>query len=421
MLRVDKGHLQQAIVTLGTAIPGTVRGIQTCLGIILKTHRSTGFISETLQQAGEGASQENAQLTPPSPILGEADEIFQRRKPCLTVVDGHSFLALSLAPERSRDATTWGVTLLTMAERGVTFHNLVADGAKGITAGVEEAKLAIPLIPDRFHLLQEGHRLGRRLETAAYRAIETAERARRAEAEALTPKRRRGRRLVVKVGRHEAEEEENKAILHYDLFCWLFDEVCQALEPYTSLGLITSPHQARQTVETATSLLMLLDHAEVRALAQSIQARLDDLLTPLIGLGESLSPWRQRLDPQMEAAIVWAWRHRHELGLQEAGEGFPPELRPTVVVFWQALELFHRASSLAESLHSWLRPYFQAHRGMPHWLLPLLQAFWNHHPFQRGKRKGKSPLALAGIEDSRSWSEVVASWLRCPVASPVAA
>ena len=36
---------------------------------------------------------------------------------------------------------------------------------------------------------------------------------------------------------------------------------------------------------------------------------------------------------------------------------------------------------------------------MPEWLLPLLQLIWNHHIFQRGKRQGKSPMALAGLEN----------------------
>ncbi len=71
-----------------------------------------------------------------------------------------------------------------------------------------------------------------------------------------------------------------------------------------------------------------------------------------------------------------------------------------------ALALFHRSSSLAEALHSWLRPYLELHRGAPQWLLPLLQLFWNHHPFERGKRKGHSPLELAGVKDAPSLADV---------------
>jgi hypothetical protein len=44
---------------------------------------------------------------------------------------------------------------------------------------------------------------------------------------------------------------------------------------------------------------------------------------------------------------------------------------------------------------------------MPNWLLPLLQLFWNHHLFRRGKRKGKSPVDWAGVEQARSLTEVL--------------
>ncbi|MBV7335109.1 hypothetical protein KFU94_44105 [Chloroflexi bacterium TSY] len=32
---------------------------------------------------------------------------------------------------------------------------------------------------------------------------------------------------------------------------------------------------------------------------------------------------------------------------------------------------------------------------MPDWLAALLQLFWNHRTFSRGKRSGHSPLELA--------------------------
>ncbi|MBV7328923.1 hypothetical protein KFU94_65845 [Chloroflexi bacterium TSY] len=65
------------------------------------------------------------------------------------------------------------------------------------------------------------------------------------------------------------------------------------------------------------------------------------------------------------------------------------------LAFWHALDRFHRASSLAESFHAWLRPFLAIHRSLPDWLAALLQLFWNHRTFSRGKRSGHSPLELA--------------------------
>jgi len=59
--------------------------------------------------------------------------------------------------------------------------------------------------------------------------------------------------------------------------------------------------------------------------------------------------------------------------------GFDESLQPVVRIFWTALDWFHRTSSIAECLHSWLRPFLVVHRGMPDWLLPLLHLYWNHH------------------------------------------
>jgi hypothetical protein len=95
-------------------------------------------------------------------------------------------------------------------------------------------------------------------------------------------------------------------------------------------------------------------------------------------------------------------------------------LRGVARATWDILDLFHRSSSLAESLHSWLRPYLQIHRGVSKWLLPLLQLFWNHHEFERGKRAGHSPLELAGVQDAPSLAEVLDQLFRPQAAARTA-
>lgn len=404
-LLINKAFLQRAITTLPMLTP-SVRGIQMGLDLLLGVHRSVGYISQTLKGSGASAESYNKSLTIPLPVLGEADEIFQGRRPCLTVVDGRSFLVLNLSPAESRDGTTWGVTFLELKERGIEFHDLVSDEAKGIKAGVKEAKLAIPLRPDLFHLIREAHRLSQRLEDAAYRAIKVAEKTRRADLEAHAPKRRRGGPLKVTQSQAEAQTQETRSIATYDLWAWLIGEVLQALEPITPEGRLTAVAETQKTLQTAAELLMALDHPEITAFAQKLLDRLEALVAPLAWLEQSLKAWREGLDAATETLIVWAWQHRQTLSL-EAGDGFPQSLRPLVRAFWNVLELFHRSSSLAEALHSWLRPHLQIHRGMPKWLMPLLELFWNHHPFQRGKRAGKSPLEIAGATDLSSLSEVL--------------
>lgn len=399
MLEVDRGFIQRAIAAFLSIVPGTVRTTQLLLELLFGVHRSVGTICQTAKELGQAAAKHHQSLPLSLLALAEADEIFQGRRPCLTLVDGRSFLVLNLSAEEHRDAITWGSLLLDVQNQGVQFLDLASDGARGIRAGVQEAQLALPLRPDLFHLIREAHRVTRRLESRAYRALEVAERARRAEQGKQTPNRRQGRPLPVKIERPQAEAQEEQAIGHFDAWTWLFQEIRQALEPFDEQGRLTSAEGARQTIQTAICLLRSLDNSVITTAADDFLKSLDDLLAPLIWLEQALAPWRRNLDPETEALIVWAWQHRQQLDL-EAGQGFPPHLQEIVMAFWEMLALFHRSSSLAESLHSWLRPFLQVHRGIPDWLLPLLQVVWNHHVFPRGKRKGKSPLALAGVEEA---------------------
>jgi len=146
----------------------------------------------------------------------------------------------------------------------------------------------------------------------------------------------------------------------------------------------------------------------IRKYASKVRSHLDELLAPLEWLEEQVLPLRRLLDDRSESTLLWAFIHRAPLELDiNSAEGFSEQFQPLACAFWEKLEWFHRSSSLAECLHSWLRPHLVSHRGMPDWLMPLLQLYWNHHTFQRGKRQGYNPLELAGIEEAQTWAEIL--------------
>jgi hypothetical protein len=105
LLTVNKAFIDR-MITILPMLKGSGRDIRLSLDLILGARRSVGYISETLAASGEQAMAYHLRVTVRLPILGEADEIFQGRKPCLTLVDGRSFLVVSLTPAESRDATT---------------------------------------------------------------------------------------------------------------------------------------------------------------------------------------------------------------------------------------------------------------------------------------------------------------------------
>lgn len=416
---VDRPFIQRAITIL-PLLTGSVRSIQTGLDLLFGVHCSVGYISQTLQEAGQRAAAYHRGLRIPLPVLGEADEIFQGRRPCLTLVDGRSFLLLNLAPAAARDETHWGVTFLDLLDQGIAFHDVAADGAKGIQAGLAATEVAIPLRPDLFHLLQEAQPISRRLERRAYQAIGVTDQAQRAAQEAAAPTRRRGRPLKVKLTLSEAQAQEAEAINTHELWRWLLGEVRLALEPITPAGTIANSQTVRETIQVAVALLHQLGREDVTDFADKLLAHLEELVAPLAWLETTLAAWRPSLPAADEAFITWVWQQRatFNLSLQEA---FPDSLQAAAHAFWEALSLFHRASSLAESVHSWVRPFLQIHRGMPQWLGPLLQLFWNHHRFQRGKRVGHSPLELAGVQDVPSLTDAFAGLFSHRVAIPAMA
>jgi len=409
-LVVDQALIDRFITVLPMT-PGTVRGIKAGLALIFGVQRSVGYISQTLTAAGEQAKALNLRLSVPLPVLGEADEIFQGRQPCLTVVDGRSFLALNLAPAEHRDGTTWGVTFLDLQAQGISFANLTTDQGTGLLAGVREAQLTMPLYADLFHPVYEGQRLTTRLDGRAYQALATAERLRRAEAEAQAPTRRRGRPLKVSGTRPEAATAESQAIQRADAWRWLFAELRQALAPLTPQGAVQSVATAQATAEAALALLREVGGVEITAYADKVAQQLPALLAPLAALHEQLAACCQHLGAETTALVGWAWQHRQALALTIERD-FPAALQPWVRTFWSALALYQRTSSLAESLHSWLRPFLSMHRGIPGWLLPLLQLFWNYHEFERGKRAGHSPAQGAGNADAPTLAEMLEQLLQ---------
>jgi hypothetical protein len=206
----------------------------------------------------------------------------------------------------------------------------------------------------------------------------------------------------------EAEALETAAIEILDLWLWLLQEVRLALDPITPCGHIPSASTARAQIEVALELMSELGRDDVTKFALKVGKSLDELILPLVELETSLEAVRAKLSPDDEKLITWVWQHRQELDSPWT-EFFPAPWQVSVQAFDKALSLFHRASSLAESIHAWVRPYLQIHRGMPQWLAPLLQLFWNHHRFQRGKRAGYTPSELAGLSASPTLNHIFAA------------
>ena len=219
LIVLDDAFIRRTITRL-PMVKSSIRGIQSAFYLLYGVHRSIRYIDQTLQQMGEAAMEINHSLSIPLPVLAEADEILAANPPCLSVVDRRSGMVLALSAQEKRDAVTWGVTFLSLDAQGIEFVDVVSDGAGGIRFGVAIAELGVPLRFSLFHLMPDAHQVTKRLERQAYRAIETAERGRRAKEEADAQRRRRGRPLVVKVPLLADSDADSS--MAKSSFCWIF-------------------------------------------------------------------------------------------------------------------------------------------------------------------------------------------------------
>jgi hypothetical protein len=80
-----------------------------------------------------------------------------------------------LSLEEHRDGDTWGVRLLELVQRGFAPHCTIADFAKGLRSGQEQALPNVPCWGDVFHGLYEIGPVVRHLESRAYDAMAAAE------------------------------------------------------------------------------------------------------------------------------------------------------------------------------------------------------------------------------------------------------
>ena len=88
---INESFVQRAIVASLSVVPGTVHTVQLLLGLVLDGQRSTAYISQIAKEIEADALEYTQGQILPILALTEADEIFQGRKPCLTLVDGRFF------------------------------------------------------------------------------------------------------------------------------------------------------------------------------------------------------------------------------------------------------------------------------------------------------------------------------------------
>ena len=414
-IRVDKRHLDRAIVTLRVVGNVSLEGIQRCLEEILGTHRSIGYLSQVIGQAQQQACSFQRELIYRVSGVGLLDEVFQHRTPLLGVVEPPSTALLVLAQEEHRDGDTWGVHLVETEAHGFHFTQGASDDARGIAVGVHEA-----LGGEISHQLEVGHlfgqfaRLEAEFERTAYKRIrDEADRWR------VLDSARSDRVITTRIeGWEHAHRKMEEVIGRYEDFHYLAEELYSLFCPIGPEGAPRCLDAVQGDLEALLSLLDEIPSPKV----QDLRKRLDTQQEGLLVFWED---WEHRLGTLQQTIprpeILQTLLLEYFLGkrkstpatqtsLEKAQAFLQDHLGEKAVLLRQQvaslLDEVVRSSSLVETANSWLRPYLNTRKDTSQAFLDLIRLYRNI-TYRRGKRKTHSPFQLLGIPVPEDWLSLV--------------
>jgi hypothetical protein len=353
----------------------------------------------------------------PRVVQAVADEVYCGRTPVLMAVEPESLCWLSA--RRLAGAVTaadWAEEFGRLPALGW----LVTDAGSALRKGAALARAARPGLRhglDVFHLFYAGRRALRLTWQAVSRLVDRADRLQKEydrQGRAGQP-RTGGQGQALGRAWRQAEQAMDQAAATER--AW--QEVRAALDWFTPLGQLQTRAGAEAAVARALPRLSgphwdkargLLKRPETFAFLDRVQAELEALrlapatraaLLELEGLrrrpellrGESTAAAAAR-----GVALVCAAQ------LAQSESDWPAQLEAVRA----ALRRAWRASSLVECVNSVARMQQARHRKLTQGLLDLKRWYWNQKPFRTGRRKGKTPYGLLGVQlPPGSWWELL--------------
>jgi hypothetical protein len=313
-LPVTKAWLRQVILGLVLLCHSSFRGVIVFFRDLLDCPLSLGNVHHIVRQAVSIAQQINAAQDLSRVRAGSHDELFQAGQPVLAGMDLDSTYCYLLAPEAHRDAETWGIHLMDLADQGLCPDYIVADGGRGLRAGQALAWPGVSCHGDVFHGLRELTRLSATLERRAYAAI--AQRDALEQQMDQAKQHCQGRALSQRLARARAQEASALRLADevHTLSGWMQHDILALAGPDapTRQALYDFVMESLQVLET-------LDAPRLRPVRQRLVNQRDTLLAFATRLDQALRTLAQRF-------AVPVFRLRQALALQEQA--------PTTPAYW---------------------------------------------------------------------------------------
>jgi hypothetical protein len=411
-LPVTKLWLRRMVLELILCCHASYRGVQEVLWDTLGEPISTGTIHNIVMDAVAAARRIQAAEDLSGIRVGAHDEIFQAGQPVLVGCDVRSTYCYLLAPEHSRDGTTWGVHLLDLADKGFQPDFTIADAGTGLRAGQAEVLPGTPCRGDTFHADQALGRSSVYLQNRAYGALGACEKLQRKMAGAK--KLRQGRAFSSQLAHARAEAEQAVR---------LADDVA-VLEQWMREDVLSLAGANSQVRKEQYDFIV----AELRAREQLAPHRIRPVRTMLEHQRDHLLAFAEEQDRRLLAIAgefqVAPAAIRELFVLQGRPDADPAKwpaeaqlraklggcFHAVLVAVRAVLAQTVRASSVVENLNSRMRDYFFLRDNIGPEYLDLLRFFLNHRRFpasEHPERQGKSPAEILSGKTHPHWLEML--------------
>jgi hypothetical protein len=403
-----------------------IAAISTVLKYNGHSRSSTGFISETLHAIGDKLPQT---IDYQGTVNWACDEIYHLGKiPVLVSVEPLSGAVLRIDIVRGPLKDGWLRHWQALRENGIQCLSLVSDEGWMLRAArLEQSGHGdLDFQPDTFHAVS--HRLGvfaKRLEKAAHQAIESEY-----DREALCLYTQKpGKLPVIKEQWAACRTEAQKAISVYEHFGFLYGCLLQQFNVFDKNGL---PRKRAFAEQEAACAIELMQRLGITGLDKELKL-IEKLIPTLFGFLDKAQECCQKIvENQLVEArhlpfwcLAWQYDKRsfkvknnyaHQKKLRDISKNWVHDiqnesnltnedfiaLQTTLFALFDAIV---QSSASVEMFNSILRPFLNQSRDqISQQTLNLIMDFYNHKPFARGKRKGKSPHEiLSGIKHEKDW------------------
>lgn len=408
-ITVNTNRLRRGSVVL-TEVGVSQRDVRVCLGELLDTTPSLGWVNGVLSQAETAAAEVKQAWQPQIGETLSGDEIYANGQPNLLVVGNDSLYIYALSRQPDCDGETWGCTLLD----GPECPQFASDAGTGLAAGATAAEIKVHQL-DWDHLLRPLWGQAARLERQAYAALQAVEERAKQFAAATTPKRLQqhltkwdqlNQIAAEKVAQcdafaHIAQQVDDWFAL-IDLSTGQLPEVSTGVKQLQGLGEQLQGWSGRIYHKLATHLHnwppALFSYQPVLAeLLQPLQTRYGQpALSALCRLWQLEATQKRRpLSKGEQASHQRLWQQYLDEALAELGE---TQLWSAWEQLAQLLGRSWRGSMLAECVNSLLRPVLDGRKHTDQGCLDLFRFLHNVRPFARGKRANYCPAQLVGLE-----------------------